>query len=224
MRRAFEPLHQVDRRPACFIDRREVSFDDMRDDIAGVNADPDVKLRIFQQLDTPHELDGCMTGHNGVVVVCVRRTKQRNQPVAAFLADDPAVATNCRAHGDQGRLEPGNRFFGIELRNQIGRTLQVGTEHGEEFSLASDTATRFGCGRARRMVGHNRAACRAKQVASSQRRRTDLARHPQLPPSTLFRLAKDHGRTSLYVVCRDRWAFCGQAMRWISGWEESEGT
>ena len=217
MRRAFEPLHQVDRRPACFIDRREVSFDDMRDDIAGVNADPDVKVRIFQQLDTPHELDGCVTGHNGVVVVCVRRTKQRNQPIAAFLADDPAVATNCRAHGDQGRLEPGNRFFRIELRNQIGRPLQVGTEDGEEFSLASDTATRFGGGRARRTVAHNRTACRAKQVAGFQRRRTDLARHPQLPPSTLFRLTKDHGRTSLYVVCRDRWAFCGQAMAGILG-------
>ena len=118
----------------------------MRDDIAGVNADPDVKLRIFQQLDAPHELDAGMTGHNGVVVVCVRRTKQRNQPVAAFLADDPAVTTNCRAHGDQGRLKPGNRFFGIELRDQIGRTLQVGTENGEEFSLAGDTATRVGCG------------------------------------------------------------------------------
>ena len=180
MRRAFEPLHQVDRRPACFIDRREVSFDDMRDDIAGVNADPDVKARIFQQLDTPHELDGGVTGHNGVVVVRVRRTKQRNQSVATFLADNPAAATNCRAHGDQGRLEPGNRFFRIELRNQIGRTLQVGTENGEEFSLAGDAATRVGCGGTRRMVRHDCAAGRAKQIASSQRRRTDLAGHPQL--------------------------------------------
>jgi hypothetical protein len=33
----------------------------------------------------------------------------------------------------------------------------------------------------------------------------------------LFRLAKDHGRTSLYVVCRDQWTFCGQAMRWDLG-------
>ena len=44
LRRAFEPLDQMDRRPACFIDRGEVSLDDMRDDIAGVNADPDVKV------------------------------------------------------------------------------------------------------------------------------------------------------------------------------------
>ncbi|WP_247835864.1 hypothetical protein [Bradyrhizobium sp. 200] len=169
MRSAFEPLHQMDRRPACFIDRREIGFDDMRDDIAGVNADPDLKARIFQPLDTPHEFDGRVTGQNGVVVVCVRRPKQRNQSVAAFLADDPAVATNRRAHGDQGRLEPGNRFFGIELRNQIGRALQVGAEHGEEFSLAGDAASRFGRRRARRMAGHGCAACRAEQVASSQR-------------------------------------------------------
>src|SRR6185369_9517628 len=75
------------------------------------------------------------------------------------------------------------------------------------------TAAGFGYGWARRMVGHNRAASRAKQVASSQPRRTDLAKHPQIPPSTLLRLAKDHDPTSLYVVCRSKWVRCKLAMR-----------
>ena len=184
LRRAFDPLHQMDRRPACFIDGREVGFDHMRDDIAGVKPDPDVKPRILQQLDAPHQFDRRVTGHDGMIVVRMRRAKQCNQPVATFLADDSAVTANRRAHGDQGRLQPGNRFLRIEFRDQIGRSLQVGAEHGEEFPFTRDTATTgFGCGWACWMAGHHRAACRAKQVASSQRRRTDLAKHPRLPPS-----------------------------------------
>ena len=95
----------MDRRSACFIDRREVGFDDVRDDITGVQPDPDVKTRILQQLDTPHQFDGGVTGQDGVVVVGPRGTEQRDQPVATFLADDPTVATDRRAHGDQGRLK-----------------------------------------------------------------------------------------------------------------------
>ncbi len=41
-----------------------------------------------------------------MIVVSVRRTKKRDKPVATFLADDSAVATNGGPHGDQGRLEP----------------------------------------------------------------------------------------------------------------------
>ena len=87
----------------------------MRDDIAGMNADPNVKLRIVQQLDTPDELEGCMTGQDGVIVVRMRRAERGNQPVTTFLADDASAAANCRAHCDQGRLEARNRFFGVEL-------------------------------------------------------------------------------------------------------------
>ncbi len=52
MRGVFEPLDQMDRRAARFIDRGEVGLYDMGDDITGMNANPDLKRRIFQQLDT----------------------------------------------------------------------------------------------------------------------------------------------------------------------------
>ncbi len=78
----------------------------MGDDVTGVNADPDVKTGILQQFDAPDQLDGRMTGHDGVIVVRVRCTKQRDQPIAALLADDTAIAPDRRAHRDQGRLKP----------------------------------------------------------------------------------------------------------------------
>ena len=100
--------------------------------------------RIVQQLDTANQFNRRVTGHDGVIVVCVRRAKQRDQAVATFLADDAAVAANRRAHGNQRRLQPGNRLLGIELRNQIGRTLQIGTENREVLPLARNAVANFG--------------------------------------------------------------------------------
>ena len=133
----------MDRRAAGFVDRGEVGLDDVGDDIAGMNADPDLERRIVQQLDPANQLDRRVTGHDGMIVVRVRRTKKRDQPVAAFLADNAAVAANGGAHRDQGRLKPRNRLLGVQFRDQVGRALQIGTEDGEVLPLAGDTAAGF---------------------------------------------------------------------------------
>jgi hypothetical protein len=53
-----------------------------------------------------------VTGRDGVIVIGMRGAKKRDQPVAAFLADNPAVAANGGAHRNQRRLEPDNRRLG----------------------------------------------------------------------------------------------------------------
>src|ERR1700754_2278292 len=62
------------------------------------------------------------------------------------------------------------------------------------------------------MIRYDCAAGRTKEVASSQGRRTDLAKHPQLPPTTRFRLAKDIGGTSAWALHRmgasNAWSTC----------------
>ncbi len=83
---------------ARFIDRGEVGLDHMGDDIAGMNADPDLKPGIIEQLDAADQFDAGMAGHHCVVVVGMWRSEQRNQAVAALLADDAAVAANGDAH------------------------------------------------------------------------------------------------------------------------------
>jgi hypothetical protein len=47
-------------------------------------------------------------------------------------------APDGRTHGNGGRLKPGNRLFGIEIRDQVGGKLQVGAENGEVFAFAGD--------------------------------------------------------------------------------------
>jgi len=79
---AFKPLDQMDRRPARLVDRRKVSLDDVGDDVARMNADPNAQARIVQQLDAANQFDRRVAGHDGMIVVCVRRTKERDQAVA----------------------------------------------------------------------------------------------------------------------------------------------
>ena len=69
-----------------------------------MQSDPNMETRIIEQIDAPDHFDGRMTGHDGMVVVSVRRTKQRNQAVAALLADNAPVAAHRRAHGNQRRF------------------------------------------------------------------------------------------------------------------------
>ena len=64
-----------------------------------------------------------------MVVIGVRRTKKRDEPVATFFAD--AVTAHGGTHGDQGRLEPRNRRLGIQFRDQVSGALQIGTEDGD---------------------------------------------------------------------------------------------
>ena len=133
----------------------------MGDDITGVNADPDPQPGIVQQFDAANQFDRRVTGHHGMIVIGMRRTKQRDKAVAALLADDAAVATDGGPHGVQGRLEPRNRRLGIELRDQVGRALQIGTEDGEVLALADDTAAHFRDLRLRSLFRDDRPARRA---------------------------------------------------------------
>ena len=159
----------------------------MRDDIAGMNANPHMEPGIIQELDAAHQLQTGLAGHDGMIVVGVRRTEQRDQAIAAFLADDAAVAPDRYSHGVQGRFKPRDRGFGIELRDQVGRALQIGTKDGEVLPLPHDPVANVG-DRFGRMVRHDRATGRTIEVASLDVRRTDLAEHPQLPPTIHFRV------------------------------------
>ncbi len=78
-----------------------------------------------------------------MIVIRVRGAKKGDQAVAPLLADDPAAAPNRGTHGDQGRLQSRNRSLWIKFRDQISRTLQIGTEHREVFALTGDTAANF---------------------------------------------------------------------------------
>ncbi len=149
-----------------------------------MNANPDLKRRILQQLDPANQFDGGMTGHDGMIVIGVRGAKKGDQAVTPLFADDPAAAPDRGTHGDQGRLQSRNRSLGIKFRDQISRTLQIGTEDGEVFALTGDTAANFRSLRLYGMLRGDRPAGRTKKIACLQDRSTDLTRHPQLlhPP------------------------------------------
>ncbi|HLZ05010.1 MAG TPA: hypothetical protein VKR55_23025 [Bradyrhizobium sp.] len=102
-----------------------------------------------------------------MIVVRMRRAEQGNQAVAAFLADDAPVAANRDAHGVERRLKPRDRGFGIKLRNQVGRALQVGTKNGEIFPLARNPNVGPRPGQ---VVRHDGTAERTIEVASFQGR------------------------------------------------------
>jgi hypothetical protein len=135
-----------------------------------MDAYPDPQRRIFQQLDTANQFDGRVAGHDSMVVIGMRRTKKRDQPVATFLADDPTVTANGGTHGDQGRLEPRNRRLGIQLGDQVSGALQIGTEDGEVLPLAGDAAANFCDLRLCGVLGDNRPTRRTIQIACLQGR------------------------------------------------------
>ena len=219
MRGIFEPLDQMDRRTARFIDRGEVGLDHMGDDIAGMNPDPDQKRRIVQQLDPANQFDRRVTGHDGVIVVGMRGAKKRDQPVAAFLADDSAVAANGGAHRNQRRLEPGNRRLGVQLRDQIGRALQIGAEHREIFPLAGDAAANFGS--CWRMFGDDRTAGRAIHVAGFQGRLTNLTTHPRLLHPPGIQISERSWRNK---HLQPHYAHDGGAGKQSAGWDFWDGS
>ena len=192
----------MDRRTAGFIDRGEIGLDDMGDDIAGMNADPDPQRRIVQELDAVNQFDGRMTGHDGMIVIRVRRTKKRDQAVAAFLADDAAVAANRDAHGGQGWLEPRNRCLRIQFRDQVGGTLQVGAEDGEVLPLAGDATADFRGLRPWSVLRDRRPAGRAIQITCLQGRETDLTKHPRLlhPPLQINERSRQNKRLQPTIV------------------------
>ena len=115
LRGILEPLDQMNRRTARLIDRGKVRLNDMGHDVAGMNPHPDLKRRVVQQLDTVDQFGCRVTGHDGVIVVRVRRTEKRDQAVAALLADDAAVAAHRCAHGDQGGLKPRDCRLGVKF-------------------------------------------------------------------------------------------------------------
>ena len=158
----------MDRRSARLIDRGEIGLDHMRDDIAGMNTDPDLKAGIVEQLDAADQFDPGVAGHRRMVIVGMRRAEQRDQAVAALLADDAAVAPNRNAHGIEGRLEPRDRGLGIQFRDQVGRALQVGAEDGQVFPFTGDPqiCLRF----VQLMVRNDGTAGRTIEVASFQGR------------------------------------------------------
>ena len=108
-----------------------------------MNPDPDLKRQIVQQLYPANQFDRRVTGHDRVIVIGMRGAEKRDQPVTAFLADNPVVATNGGPHCNQRRLKPGNRRLRIQFRDQIGRTLQIGAEDREIFPFAGDAAANF---------------------------------------------------------------------------------
>ena len=142
----------MDRRATGLIDRGQVRLDGVGDHIARMQPDPHMKFRVVQKPDAADHFDRRMASHHGMVVVGLRRAEQRDQAVAALLADDAAVAADGRPHRNKRRLEPGNRLFRIEIRDQVGRTLEVDAENGKVFSLAGDAAANLG-GRGARCRG-----------------------------------------------------------------------
>ncbi len=139
----FQPLDQMNRRAARFINRGEVGLYDVGDDITGMNANPDLKCRIVQELDAANQFDRRVTGHHGMIVVSTRCPKKRDKAVAAFLADNSTVAANGGTHGNQRRLESRDCSLRVQFRDQVGRALQVRAEHGDILPLAGDAAANF---------------------------------------------------------------------------------
>ncbi|MDR3484754.1 MAG: hypothetical protein P4M05_07575 [Bradyrhizobium sp.] len=119
LRGTLDPLDQMDRRAAGFIDGGEVGLDDMGDDVSRMNADSHPYRRIAQELDTANQFDRGVTRQNRMVIVGMGGAKKRDKPVATFLTDDSPVAANRSSHGNQRRLQSRNCGLGVQFGDQI---------------------------------------------------------------------------------------------------------
>ena len=89
----------------------EITFSD--DNFAGVNAYTYLQIRIAKTCDSILHCQSREAATDGVILMRLRGTEERHDPVALRLVDDAFIARNGFLHEVQNRLEPLHAYFGI---------------------------------------------------------------------------------------------------------------
>ena len=116
----------------------EVAADGAHDDLAGVDADPDLHVEALPPPDVFGVLrDGALhpqrrvAGAYRVILVGDRRAEQRHDPVAHHLVDGALEAMDGFHQALDDRVEQRARVLGIAVDEELQRSLQVGEEDGD---------------------------------------------------------------------------------------------
>ena len=76
-----------------------------------------------------------------MVLMCDRRAEQREDAVAGRLHDIAVIAPDGVDHEFQRWIDDRARFFGVEIRHQLGRALDVGEKRRDGLALAGEGFT-----------------------------------------------------------------------------------
>jgi hypothetical protein len=124
-------------------------LDGAHHDFAGVDADADVDageapfpkvLAAAAKILTRRE--GGMNRALRMVLVCDWCAEHREDPIAGRLHDVAVIAMDRVDHQLHCGIDNRTRFFGIEVRHQLGRALDVSEQRRDGFALTVDC---FGC-------------------------------------------------------------------------------
>ena len=182
----------------------EVAADRADDDLAGVDADPDLHVEALTAPDLLGVLrdralhpEGRVAGAHRVVLVGHRRAEQGHDAVAHHLVDGALEAVDGFHQSLDDRVEQGAGVFRIAVDQQLEGALQVGEEDGDRLALtgqrgprgedlAGQVARRVGVGRGKADVTGRQgsAALLAELVGRWVERGAGRAR--QLEPRSTF--------------------------------------
>jgi hypothetical protein len=93
---------------------------------------------------TPAPAQIVVGGESGVdralrmVLVRDRRAEQGENAIAGRLNDVAVVPMDCVDHQLERGVDNRARLFGVEIRHQLGRTLDVGEQRGDRLALTID--------------------------------------------------------------------------------------
>ena len=142
-RQLFHPGREVSRLAHGRVVHAEIAADRADDDLARVEADPDLHLHpvraprvvrvALQRLLHPQR--GVARPH-GVILVGERRAEERHDPVAHHLVDGALVAVDRLHHPLEHGVEELARLLRVAVGQQLHRALEVGEEHGDLLALA----------------------------------------------------------------------------------------
>ena len=106
------------------------------DHFARVKADPDPR-RVGQGGHGVLHGERRLAGEKRVRLLRARGAENRFQTVAQRAEDRAVEPLHSLCHGRDHGLEPANHQFRIETRDQLGRTNDVGEQHGGLLALAA---------------------------------------------------------------------------------------
>ncbi len=127
----------------------EVAADRAHDDVAGIEADPDLHVDpvpladvLGVERDRVLHPERGIAGPGRVVLVRQRGPEERHDAVPEHLVDGPLVAVDGLHHELEDRVDDLPRFFRVPVRQQLHRALQVREEHRHVLALAFQRAPR----------------------------------------------------------------------------------
>ena len=132
--RLLDPAGQMRGGSDRLVFHRHVVADGADHHLAGMQADPDFRGALPGH-DFQHRPRG-EAGPHGVVLMGQRGAEQRHNAVSVHPVHRAAEAMDGLRHGLQGRIETQQRLFRIEAVDDLGRTTNVGEQHGDQLALA----------------------------------------------------------------------------------------